>query len=231
MVDSERKKKIVFTLLGLLILYLVIKTITGISTTIKATGGNLPSTYNLPKDDSLLFAGNYRNKLVVNEVKNQKVRYPVALLTLDKEYSLIVTKLDLVSNASLSNVIDVQNESADRSTMVPYNIVDNNAFKFGYSIEEIVKPVKQVYLTLYGDSIENTLRNDTAVAYNLKCKNLSIRYGNDGPIDLYIKSNKSEIPLSILFYRKNGSLYVLLLSPNKSRSLDPQLLPSLVSGS
>lgn len=74
--------------------------------------------------------------------------------------------------------------------------------------------------------------DDSVISYTLKCKNLSVRYGNNDPIDLYIKADQNfqdtGVPISILFYKRNKKLYLMLLSPNKQKSIDPQMLSSLV---
>ena len=60
---------VVFTLLDLFALPIVIKSIIGISGTIKAMDGNLPSTSSLPKEVSLLIVTKYfapRNNCAVS---------------------------------------------------------------------------------------------------------------------------------------------------------------------
>jgi hypothetical protein len=234
MIDSKRRKIVVFTLFGGFVLYIALKTIIGIHGHHQAIGRMLPSTYSIPKKDSSIIVEKYRHRLVLNEVKNTMARYPISLITLDGEYSLIMTRLKLTDQIPVPNMVNFQNKSTDRSTMVTYSIVDNNAFKFHYNISESPKPVSKVYLTIYGDSIQRNERNDSITSYSCSCKNLSIRYGEDDPVDIFVESDKNfpdGVPLSILFYRKNNGLYFLLLSPNDKMTIDSQLLSDLVSGS
>jgi hypothetical protein len=233
MTDLRRRKVIVYSLLGALVLFIVIKGVGLATTTFKAMNQRLPSTYRLRSEDSLLFNEENRRKLAVVEVQNSTVRHPVSLITYDGEYSLIVHPLDVVPNSLYKGSFVVEEESTDASNGVAYAVVDNNAFKFKYAVK--ANPaVSQVYLTLHGDSVQQVMQNDSMVCYSLRCKDLSVRYGKDNPVDLYVKADKffsSGVPMSVLLYRKNNSLYVLLLSPNKKKNLDPQLLPGLVSGS
>jgi hypothetical protein len=233
MTDLRRRRVFVYFLLGAFLLYIVIKSVAGISATNEAMRQRLPSTYQLRLEDSLLFNEANRRKLTTIEVQNSTLRHPISLITYADEYSLIVHPLDIALKSLTKGFIHVQNESMkDVSTGVPYAIVDNNAFKFRYSVKAN-GAVSQVYLTLHGDSVHQIMQNDSMVCYGLQCKDLSVRYGEDKPIDLHVKADKyfsAGVPLSILFYKKSNRLYFLLLSPNKKRNIDPQLLPSLVLG-
>lgn len=181
-----------------------------------------------------MFNEGNRRKLTSIEVQNSTLRHPVSLITYADEYSLIVHPLDIALKRLNKGFIHVENEGVnDISTGVTYAIVDNNAFKFRYAVKAN-RAISQVYLTLHGDSVQQIMQNDSMVCYSLHCKDLSVRYGKNEPIDLYVNADKYfslGVPMSILFYQKNRSLYFLLLSPNRKKSLDPQLLPSLILGS
>lgn len=233
MSNLRRRKIIVYSLLGAFILFIIIIAIGLARTTIKAMNQRLPFTYRLRPEDSLLFNEGNRRKLAVVEVQNSTVRQPVSLITYAGDYSLIVYPVDAMLSGFDKSSFIVEEESNETSNGMAYAVVDNNAFKFKYAVREI-GAVSRVYLTLHGDAVQQVMQNDSMICYGLRCQDLSVRYGKNEPVDLFVKADKyfsAGVPLSILFYRKSRRLYVLLLSPNKGKSIDPRLLPSLISGS
>lgn len=226
----KRRRIVVFSLVSTLAIFIVIKVIGLAVVTIKAQKQRLPSTYSLRPEDSMLFNEENRRKLAVIEIQNSTVRQPVSFITYDGEYSLILCPLN-TSPYNLNKNFVVEEKSTDVSNGVPYAVVDNNAFKFKYALNDNVA-VSQVYFTLQGESIQQLLQNDSMVCYGLRCRELSVRYGKEDAVDLYVKADKyfsTGVPLTVLFYRKKGRFYFLLLSPNKKKNFDPQLLPRLVS--
>lgn len=131
--NKSKYSKYFFSLLLLaFVVFLGFKVIRGFSSLNEAFANNLPTTQVLSKEDSLLIISKYRNKIVVNEVRNSKLRHPVSLLTYENEYSLIVHQLDMAKASSFRGFLTKENKSVDRSVGEPYNIIDNNAFQFQY---------------------------------------------------------------------------------------------------
>jgi hypothetical protein len=90
---------------------------------------------------------------------------------------------------------------------------------------------------LSGDSIENTIRNDTALGYHLLCKSLSVKYGENEPLDVVMNGKGSEfgfnprISTDLLFLYRNNVIYLLVMIPEKPDiSVRPNILFDIVSG-
>jgi hypothetical protein len=210
--------------------YLALKIIDGFKQNARAFDEDLPSAYSLPGDVSSIISKKYIHKIKVNEVLRSKVRNPISLITFDERYSLIIYKINLLENKSVKNLIDVVNNSTDRTTGVTYSVVNNNLFSFQYKAGG-VPPAPKIYLTYSGDSLQTTVEGDSIKGYQLLFRNLSIRYSEHGPIDVFIKSvNKANVPVHILFFNRNKSCYFLLMAPNDSGSnVNADILYKLVT--
>lgn len=231
----EKRKKtgtriILFLCIAGIIIYLIFKIVNAFGDNARAFAEDLPITYSLAAEDSNLIAVKYRSKITVNKVLNSKVRNSISLVTFDQKYSLIFYKIGLSKDISLKTLINTQIKSVDRSTGYTYSVVDNNFFRFQYKAG-IVKPASQIYLTLSGDSLQTIAKNDSTVSYHLLCSNLSLRYTEEEPIDIYVAGQQKafgrtvKIPMDILFLKRNRAVYLLLLVPNNpDASIAPNLL-------
>jgi hypothetical protein len=93
--------------------------------------------------------------------------------------------------------------------------------------------VHSVYFTLYGNSTRILKKNDTAAYYYSNFKNFSIKYQKEGKIDIYGKAKGnpqgSNVPLEIIFLKRNNNLYfILLTNKNYSANLDLNALYNLI---
>jgi hypothetical protein len=70
----------------------------------------------------------------------------------------------------------------------------------------------------------------------LRCKNFSIRYSEKGPIDIFVEAKESilgkmDVPVDILFLKRDRAVYLLLMSPNNPKEgILPNFLYNIVSG-
>ena len=69
--------------------------------------------------------------------------------------------------------------------------------------------------------------NTTTLGYKLRCKNFSIRYSEKDPVDIYmVGKNLSfgktiNIPMNLLFLKREKSVYLLILTPEEERDYVP----------
>jgi hypothetical protein len=232
---KKATKRIILGLCGLtFIIYVIIKGIGAFQQNGKAFEQVLPSTYSLPNEDWNVVSPQHWNQVVVNEVLNSKVRNPIVLATFNSESSLIITKIDLKTDISLQALIHSEIIGTDASVGRTYATINPGYFSFQYAAEA-VSPAADIYLTFAGDSVQNFFKSDSIVSYHLLCKNFSMRYTEDGPVDIFVKSNSTifqtvRVPMDILFLKRKGSCFILFMTPNdKQMPILPKLLYNIVT--
>jgi len=198
---------------------------------------NLPISYELSREDSSLIDSSYWPKTKVGAVCRFKNKMPVSFLGVDSQYSLFINQLSIDSNERLNSLFNIEHENGYASVGYVYSLFQSNPlFKFRY-LANSVKPSNKLYLTFFGDSLRNKLSGDSIIIYQLICSNFSLRYQSGAPIDIFMErktgffdSNK-RIKTEILFLKRAGSFYMLILTPASSEILLPDdLLYHIVTG-
>ena len=197
---------------------------------------DLPSTYILSSQDSNLIAEKYRSNIKVLEVRNSKVRNSISLVSFGNDYSIFIYKLNLKSNIKLSQLLKTEMKDVDRTTGETYNIFGaNNYIKFQYKTGS-PDSVSNILLTFAGDSLKTIAKNDSIISYHLICSNLSLRYSETAPIDIFVVGKEGSlgrttpIPLNILFLERGEVVYLLIMTPTDSKySIPPSLLYNIIT--
>ncbi|HEY2581033.1 MAG TPA: hypothetical protein VGI43_04465, partial [Mucilaginibacter sp.] len=81
---------------------------------------------------------------------------------------------------------------------------------------------QNIYLDLFGGSTHVLKKNDTIAYYCSRCRNFSIKFGVQQPVDIYgeCKSQTfSEVPIEILFLKKDKKIYMLVLSAKNANTV------------
>jgi hypothetical protein len=237
--EKIRRNRIrLFAIIGLIfIVWLIIRLTIGIKQNKNAFEEDLPLTYSMSLDDSSLFAGNVRNKFEVVEIRNSKVRPPISILLYDKKYHLVTYKIPTANTIyPLSKLLQVSNKGNSTSTGYSYSLIGKDII---YQIKYIAgkpEPAQQIYLTLSGNSIQTVVSTDSIISYNLKCRNLSIKYDNKAPVDMFVTGKKRPlgittiIPMDILFLKREGFIYFMMMTPQSNETNIPaNLLYNIVT--
>lgn len=122
--------------------------------------------------------------------------------------------MDTLFNYSLKNAIKETFSNAHAWTYTPYVVDDRTKMEFLYNETRPPDPTN-IYIDLYGDSTKILKKNDTVACYYTQCVNFSIKFDVQKPMDIYGESQskrQSEIPIEIMFLKKNNQLYLLTLS-------------------
>lgn len=227
-----------FAIIGLIfIVWLIIRLAIGIKQNRNAFEEDLPLTYSMSLDDSSLFAGNIRSKIKVVEIRNSKVRPSISILLYDKKYHLVTYKIPTASTVNpLPKLLQMNNKSSCTSTGYSYSLIDKDII---YQIKYIAgkpEPAQQIYLTLSGDSIQTVVSADSIISYNLKCKNLSIKYDSKAPVDMFVTGEERPlgmttiVPMDIVFLKREGFIYLMIMTPQSNETNIPaNLLYSIVT--
>lgn len=212
----------------------------GISTWLDVKRINLSNRKELPSTNSLnseylnLIDKENQTKIKVDQVYQSKIRYPVAKLYYGEDNILLINKISTVGRFSLAEEALIETKNAKMSKGIVYNILKNGSCQFTYESGGI-DSVSRIYLTFFGDSVTKAISNDSTLAYHLICKNLSIRYNKNGPVDMLLEGQQGlfgikEFPADLLFIRRNNALYLLLMISKSGGSIRPGLLYHIVYG-
>lgn len=172
-----------------------------------------------------LFNPKVIEKLKLIITTSSKYRGITSSYVYDQKYNIFVFKVQL-SNNNLQKLVSYQNESTYKSMNAFYEELPS--FNFNMSLKAGEIPiVSHVYFKHFGDSIKTVIRNENLLCYYFKFRTFSINY-NDEPYDIIAKADKN-IPASILFYKKNNVLYVILLTVAMGKEeFQPDLLYNMI---
>jgi hypothetical protein len=194
-----------------------------------------PTTYQMLKEDSILFNANSIKRVKTVQIRNSKVRNSVSWLIVDNKYPLFIYKIDDKEKLSFKDSILIRDASTDRTTGVVYNIIDDKSlfYKFQYKAGTVKSP-SAIYLSIKGDSIQQTCKNDSMICFNALCNNMSVSYKSQSEADIFIEGKQKgfstlSIPMVVLFLQHGNSTYLLVLTSLTSNSAIPKnILESLL---
>jgi hypothetical protein len=205
---------------------------------IKATQSNftgleerLPSVFYISNEVSNIIEPEYLPLVKVEEIVRTKVRNDFSVLTISNNFQLVIYKINGRINNSLKTAVHTEIKSVDRSTGISYGFLPftegSYQFKAGRS-----NNVSEIYLTLFGKSITELKREDNVVAYSLLNENVSLRYGVDSAIDIYIESSSTIFdkpkPIQIMILKRDSSVYFVTLTAKKKETLPGNTILSMI---
>ena len=191
---------------------------------------------NLPDEYANLFDTRIRQKLTVQSTVSFKQRSPVCYLVYDSKYDIEITKINtnpifnfntnvlILKNKKMSaEMADTYLPSIKANLTTHYNPVSPNA-------------ISNIYISFSGDSIINTVKDDSLISYYLKLKEMNISYKLGGIKEIFVNStNKLSIlnskpSVDVAFFKRNNRVYyILVVSKDDSTNLEPGFLNKLLS--
>lgn len=175
------------------------------------------------KEDSLLFKAKELKNMKITEVIKSNYRNEIRSFEYRNKYIITFVKIDLNKDIPLKQLIKYRDEYSSETTMHLYHVMSSNAYDFSIKAEEINK-VDNIIFSLYGNTkdMQTDIYNKNFISYYLLIKDLSIRYGEDVPVDIFFGGKETllairkKYPLMISFYKIHKSLYILFLIPNEN---------------
>ncbi len=189
------------------------------------------------KEDSILFKTNELKTLKFAFEISSSYRNAIKCFEYGDIGKLHYTKIDLINDISLNNLIKYRDKNTRETTMHTYHNLNGNNFDFSIRGEKTEK-VDSIIFSLKGDEskLKKNVYNKNFVSYYLPVSTLSLRYGEDAPTDIFFGGKegllaiRNKYPLMISFYKKQKSLYVMILIPNKDNvNLEPNLFEKLMN--
>jgi len=188
------------------------------------------------KEDSLLFKAKELKSMKITEVIKSNYRNEIRSFEYRNKYKITFIKIDLNKDIPLKQLIKYRDKYSSETTMHPYHVMSSATYDFSIIAEKINK-VDNIIFSLYGNAkdIQTDIYNKNFISYYLLTKDLSIRYGEDAPVDIFFGgketflSIRKKYPLMISFYKIHKSLYILFLIPkedelNKERNLFKKIM-------
>lgn len=232
-------------LLGLMLTFALIFCVNTIIGFVRLAGytqynvvGMQPSGNTLPVEDSGIISQKWMGNFTVEEVYLSKQRGPVVqLISNNKNYRLFMYKIALQPNMNFNNAVVATPEAGRETIGVDYRITGRSYFYLLYKGGQLA-PASKIYITLGGDSIVSTLKNDSIISYNYLCHSLTVKYAEEEPVDIaflpkeYSDDSKPYYThLSVLLLKRNNAAYLMLMAPvNPEQIISPTLLNNIVTG-
>jgi len=229
---------IIGSLLAVISIVLIGKKITKAFTSLdQADKEHLPSRFTISTMELDLISPRYRSLVAANKIYQFTDRNPIALLYFDKIYNLIAYKIDLNVEKSMQEILNIEVKEEKEPPDITFNVIDDDLYFRFLKKTGASRPVSSIYLSLAGDSIRNTILNDSTICYHLICSNLSVRFGQYEPVDIFVEGKKrllgiqNDIPMDLMFLKRQGAVYQLLMTPHDRKGLiAPDLLYHIVEG-
>lgn len=208
----------------LLVLALLVTYVLDMARTLRKSGKisaaamnyDLPSDKNLTQEDSALFRSSSWERLSPIVIWRHKKREPVLFLNYDAKYVIVVNKVRVDQAFSMSKSFRWVNSIVETTKFISYRSTDEGNFFTLFAFGDLNPRPEKIILTLDSDSLTNTILNDSVLAFNLKCRKLSIRYDSI-PVDIFLEKPKSWIdsnpylPMNLCFIKKQPYVYLIFM--------------------
>lgn len=180
------------------------------------------SEKNLDKDDSLILRKEILNKIKVETVIKSKKRNDLKFYKYNNKYNFYVTKIDLKNDIALDEIIRFNNKSTSQDVIVSHWQLQSNKYYNIQFREENSSPVSKIIFSLSGDQkkLKKIVHTKDFISYSLPLTTMSLQYENiNNPTDVFVEASgsnllfKKKVPFVVSFYKKEKSIYLLLMTP------------------
>jgi hypothetical protein len=175
-----------------------------------------------------LFVRSVNPENIFTYAYKDKVRNPTTVFDYSG-YSIIIYKIGDINNRTLKDMIHQTRISNDVGVSGMFGIVNQNFFEFNNN-EEAPEPLNNIYLTFNADTVSMIEINDSSISFDVKFRNIYLRYSETGPVDIHIKKKHwiKIIPANLMFAKRNNSLYIIVLTLNNNAEVPENFLSQLV---
>jgi hypothetical protein len=190
----------------------------------------LPSTQVMTREDSTLISPKYIGRIKCLENVNSKVMHPVSFFYVDDAYHLVIFRINMETDRPLKEILSSDLKESEQSDGEAYSVVDFNLLSRFEWHPVLTTRIRNIFLSLYGDSLSNGIFNDSIASYHLLCKNLSIKYEKNGVVQVLITGGEI-MPSELLFLKRGKIVYFMFMTTGKPDSFIPrEILYDLIMG-
>jgi len=184
----------------------------------------------IPNGYLQIFKPSIKKDLVLINTLKIKYRSPIATFYYDKRYYLQTYLIDSDFNSSLKK-LHFESVYDDGKADAYYSLIGLSNINYQYKLA-MPEKISDIYLNLYGSTSQMIMKNDSIAFYTSNFNSLSIKYNRTEDNDIYCwgSVNQKDVPIEILFLRKNLSLYLLIMSPtDRERPFSVNTLYNLIN--
>jgi hypothetical protein len=200
----------------------------------RVSQNDVPSAYVLSNEYLDIIDPKHQSNIRIDEIIQNKVTNPLAMLAYDKDYDLILYKLDSLDHtfSIADNLLMSDGTNLGKSALEVYRIISKSNFTLRkrYGNNQFVEKI----FCEHDGEISNIFQNDSIYSCQLFCKAFSVRYSIDGNVDIAFKANResplsaSKVYVDLLALQRNRSVYLLIMSPKDNVSFDPHYLMDII---
>ena len=175
----RRKKLIVVLILSVLLIMFLFKAF-------RSPKVDEQIDFSIPKDYSEIFQDNAKAGITVDICYNSSIRNSVAILSFKSRFQILMYKFRINSNLPLKQIIIPFYHRQKK--FYEYYGHKMGDFDFYYALDsEVIQ--KNIYFSLYGDSIKQTKFNDSIFSYNVKFNGVEFMNDDQHQADFYLYRN------------------------------------------
>ncbi len=156
---------------------------------------------------------------------------PFSVMFIDSSFRIYVYKLPVKFVTNISKMIKAEkrdcyyDESGDY-----YSVVNGNGFELFYNEGKFFNG-SGIELSFCGEYQRKVLEESEMIIYNGILDNFSMKYSGQSNAEVIITSKEEQIPLSILFVKRNSSLYfVVVKGVNSEKPITNEVIIEMFGG-
>jgi hypothetical protein len=177
---------------------------------------------------------NANDQLKIDRTDQSKRRNPIVEYFYKNKFYLQVYKIDTLGNVPIDRILKENFVSTEVSFNTDYVQFENSIpFMINYKLEAKPRNISNIYFTIFGSDSRIIKKNGNVAYYYSRFENFSISYNKAGSKDIYGNLKDSfegkAIPCEIMFLKRNGNLYYILLAATDDKlNLDADMLNNLI---
>lgn len=229
-------KKYILITIAIIILIFVFKAINDVN---EVSSRQDYSQNNFDFEDSLILKKEKLKYMKIETVVKSSLRNAIKFYRYKKLYNLYITKINLQKDISMDNIIYFNEEITSPNSFVVYTgLQSNSIYKIKFRAEK-TKPVSKIIFSMAGkvEKLKRVVYNKDFISYYLPLYTFSLQYEDkSNPIDIFVGTDtpriitKQGVPFIVTFYKKEKSIYLLLITPiEKGTVLDENILSEFIN--
>jgi hypothetical protein len=166
----------------------------------------------LPKGYDNLFVDSVKRNIVLQESYFIRGHNPIAVFSYNNIYSILVCTYNVPKVLDLNDLVQLRSTRMTEDLKTPNSGINFSKMIFAYTWDSL-PTLNELLITLFGDSLW-AFNNNTIKYYSMNIREgfLQFRIGKAPDIEFYTNiAPTEEIPAEIVFVKKGGNLFFVLI--------------------